>query len=265
MSHVTNCIFAEHGGEVNYKYRLSNNYVLTKYGRPSYFLRYRISTPSQSTGPSPSSSRPLSRISSLESMRDAFYSAAGTPRSLNSQSPTVSHTNLQGYKQKHPTWLDMTLSSAPASRVDLPRLHANGLQLASPMMSPKQSTQNLNAAPPASGIRASQDENGQMALEERYYEDEESDEGTARAQEDSWDKKSLISDASDTADTVVPSPGRNSRSTSSRNSPVTPTEYTRASSLARLRTQLQANDPNHVAPIRGQSSGTLVSFEAFAD
>lgn len=248
----------EHGGEATYKYRLSNNHILTKYGRPSYFLRHRISTPSQSAGPSPSSSRPLSRISSLESMREAFYSAAGTPRSLSAQSPSTSYTNLNGHKQKHPAWLDMTAAGSQTPPHTLPKLHANGLQLASPMMSPKQSSFNLQQPLPASSIRSTHDINEQESLEEQYYA-YESDNSTSGEKEDAWDQESLISNESEASGTVRASYDRQGRSNSAGTSPTTPYDQSRASSLARLRTQLEANDVSSVPIERGKSSGTLVS------
>lgn len=252
-------VVPEHGGEVSYKYRLSSNYVLTKYGRPSYFLRHRSSTPSHSGAPSPATSRPLSRISSLESMRETFYSAAGTPRSLNAQSPTVSHTNLQGYKQKHPSWLDMTLSAARAN-TSVPSLNTIGLQLASPMMSPNR----MNSSAPTSGIRQPLDFKAQESLEETYYEQENSDTASDGEQEDTWDQESFESDSSKTKKTMISSLGRESRSSSLRSSPTAPIDLNRASSLARLRTQLVENDIAHVPASQGQSSGTLVSSSALS-
>lgn len=245
----------EHGGEVNYKYRFTSNYVLTKYGRPSYYLRYRTSTSSHSGAPSPSTSRPLSRISSFESMRETFYSAAGTPRSLSAQSPSVSQANLQGYRQKHPTWLDMTLTATPVASNSLPKLNANGLQLASPMMSPKQTSSSM----PTSAIRYPRDTQVQESLEERYYEYEESEASVDGEYDDTWDQESLASDASKSGDLPAVYSGRQSRSVDARiGSAITP-DINRESSLARLRTQLTENDTGHAPPLRGRSSGTLVS------
>lgn len=249
----------EHGGEVSYKYKLSNNYVLTKYGRPSYFLRHRMSTPSHSGAPSPSASRPLSRISSLESMRETFYSAAGTPRSLAAHSPSVSHTDLQGYKQKHPAWLDMTLTTASTSLKHVPKMQANGLQLASPMASPKRSSADLHTVSSSSGIRLSRDANDQETLEEKYYEYEESDASLTGGPDDTWDQESLTSERSAAGDSGSSRSGRGVRGNHSPDVLRTPSELQRASSLARLRTQLEENDISRVPSSRGKSSGTLVS------
>ncbi|KAK9893952.1 hypothetical protein P389DRAFT_198683 [Cystobasidium minutum MCA 4210] len=256
-------LLTEHGGEASYKYRFSSNYILTKYGRPSYFLRHRLSTPSQSAGPSPASSRPLSRISSMESMRDAFYSAAGTPRNMSAQSPSTSYTNLHGHKQKHPAWLDMT--AAAADNTSLPRLHhANGLQLASPMMSPKQASfTSLQPSPAsASSIRSSHDAYGQYSLEEKYYEYESDDSTPGDKEDNTWDQESFVSNESDNSGTVIASPGRQGRSSEGRSSPMTPYDQSRASSLARLRTALEANDVGSTPLERGRSSGTISPYNA---
>lgn len=250
----------EHGGEVNYKYKLSNNYVLTKYGRPSYFLRHRLSTPSHSAVPSPSTSRPLSRISSVESMRETFYSAAGTPRSLSAQSPSVSHVDLHGYKQKHPIWLDMTMSTTPPNSKNIPKLHPNGLHLASPIMSPKRSSAELQGLPSSSGIRLSLAANDQEALEERYYEYEESEASNEKGQDDTWDQESFTSEPSGAQETGLSRSGRPRTPSNPLGVPTSPSDLQRASSLARLRTQLEENDMQRKPSVQGRSSGTIVSW-----
>jgi hypothetical protein len=198
----------------------------------------------------------------MESMRDAFYSAPGTPRQLNARSPTTSHTNLQGFKQKHPNWLDMT-AAPPHSGV--PKLDTPGLQLASPMISPSQSHFNMPGTSTSSELVPNPPNNAHSSLGEKYYGYyEESDEETESpaAPEETWDQESLTSRDSVDSDTLRGSPDRDCRDSrsSSHVSPVTPHDPLRASSLARLRTQLEENNPHAVPPQRSKISGTIVSL-----
>lgn len=195
-------------------------------------------------------------------MREAFYSAAGTPRSLSAHSPSTSFTNLNGHKQKHPTWLDMTYAgNSSKENGNAPKMTANGLQLASPMMSPKRSNfDDTQQTQSASSTRSAFDANGQESLEENYYEHDDSDSATSKEKEDAWDQESLSSVNSDASGTVVPDTGRQSRPTSARNSPTTTYDQSRASSLARLRSQLEQNDLSKTPPDRSRNSGTLVSI-----
>lgn len=117
---------SDYGGTVKYRYRPGNNTIFTKYGRPSYYLRSRASTPGHSLPASPAASRPVSRVPSLESMNDAFYSLPTTPRQSFSRPPS---------NHRLPSWLDMTMarrastSSAPHSAVGSPLSMSNNAEL----------------------------------------------------------------------------------------------------------------------------------------
>ena len=217
---------------------MGNNHILTKYGRPSYFLRHRTSTgtPSHSALPSPSTSRPISRVASFESLgQETFYSMPSTPKmGSNSRTPLGSHQNLQslrnGAHHRHtPLWLDMTMSRSPSADKHSPVTPITLLPSKEIVVRP----------PTATALASDRARRARFSLDGQ----DSADDAFRKEAVDDWDEESLLSEDSGT--------GMASGSHGIE---------TRAESLARLRTQLEQGGhsarsstsksrlPGHISP-----------------